>query len=116
MVDRILRWYIEGKISGIKTEIGGSYTLDADYVPLWVDLHLRRSTSGDRPLKVNVLDDGETIFDDKPAITSEVNDKRWTTVPEDTMREGSIITLNIDQVASYEPGEDLTVELALKKV
>lgn len=116
MADRTLRWFVEGRIGEIRTEVGGSYRLDADYVPTSVHLSLRKAPTGERPIKVNILADGVTIFDSKPAITNEIKDKVWTTIPEDTLREGAIITMNIDQTANVEPGEDLTVELELQRV
>ena len=114
-VNRVLRWFIEGDQGGIKQEVGGTYILDDDYVPLWVRLSLRRATKGTRPLKVDITDDGVTIFEDKPALTDEQSDKLWTTIPANPMREGSIIKLNRDQVANIDPGEDLTVELGLEE-
>jgi len=115
MVDRVLRWFKEGSASGIETEIGGTYYADADYIPLWVHLTCRRSPSGDRPLKVDITDDGVSIFDDKPALNAQV-EKHWTTIPEEVIREGSLIRCNLAQVASEEPGTNLTVELGLKEV
>ena len=114
-VDKVLRWFIEGEQGGIKQQVGGTFILDADYVPLWVHLSLRRATKGNRPLKVDIMDDGETIFDSKPALTAEQTDKVWTTIPANPIREGSIIKLNRDQVANLDPGEDLTVELGLEE-
>jgi hypothetical protein len=113
MPKRVLRWFVEGNIGRIKVGVGGKYRLDADYYPESVYIGLRRATSGDRPLKVNILADDVTIFDEKPAITDGITDKVWTTVIGNVLREGSIISLNIDQVADEDPGEDLTVELTL---
>jgi len=114
-VERVLRWFIEGEQGGIKLEIGGTYILDEDYVPKWVHLSLRRAVKGSRPLKIDITDDGETIFDTKPALTDGQTNKVWTTIPEEIIQEGSILKLNRDQVANLDPGEDLTVELGLEK-
>ncbi len=114
-VDKILRWFIEGEQSSIKQQIGGTYMLDADYVPKWNHLGLKRATKGARPLKVDITDDGVSIFDDKPAIVAEQSDKVWTTIPAEVMREDSVLKLNRDQVADLDPGEDLTVELGLEE-
>ena len=116
MADRILRWFIEGEQSSIKQEVGGTYMLDADYYPVSVHLSLKRTVKGTRPLKVDITDDGESIFDDKPALVANQTDKVWTTIPREVMREESIIKLNRDQVANLDPGDDLTVELYLEEV
>ena len=115
MLDRILRWFIEGGQGGIKQNIGGTYILDDDYVPKWVHLSLRTATKGSRPLKIDITDDGVSIFNDKPALVENQSDKVWTTIPQEVMREDSVIKLNRDQVANIHPGEDLTVELGLEK-
>ncbi len=114
-VDRILRWFIEGEQSSIKQQIGGTFILDANYVPKWVHLSLKRATTGDRALKVDITDDGVSIFDYKPALVAEQTDKVWTLIPAHDMREDSVIKLNRDQVANLDPGEDLTVELGLEE-
>ena len=115
MADRILRWFMEGEQSSIKQEVGGTYILDDDYEPLWVHLSLKTATKGDRPLKIDITCDDESIFDTKPALVEGQTEKVWTTVPLDVMREESIVKLNRDQVANIYPGEDLTVELALQR-
>ena len=116
MADKVLRWFVDGEQGGIKLEIGGTQTVEADYIPVSVHLSLRQATKGARPLKVDITDDGVSIFDDdKPAMTAE-SDKVWTTIPEEVIREGSILKLNRDQVADEQFGEDLTVELYLEKV
>ncbi len=114
-VTRVLRWFIEGEQGSIKQNVGGSHILDDDYKPLWVHLNLRRAIKGARPLKIDITDDGVSIFNDKPALVAGQSDKISTTIPRDVMREGSILKLNRDQVADLDPGEDLTVELGLEE-
>ncbi len=114
-VDRTLRWFIEGEQGRIEQEIGGTHILDEDYVPKWVHLSLRRATKGSRPLKIDITDDGVTIFDDKPALVDGQTDKVWATIPGEIIQEGSLLKLNRDQVANLDPGEDLTVELGLEQ-
>ncbi len=114
-VEKILRWFIEGDQGDIKQQVGGTFILDADYVPKWVHLSLRRTTKGTRPLKIDITDDGVSIFVDKPALVADQSDKVWTTIPEENMWVGSVLKLNRDQVADLDPGEDLTVELGLKE-
>jgi len=115
MADRVIRWFIEGDQGGIKQALGGTYIMDADYYPVSVHLSLNEATKGTRPLKVDITDDGESIFDDKPAIVANQTDKVWTTIPREVIREESIIKLNRDQVANINPGKDLTVELFLEE-
>ncbi len=121
MADKIMRWFREGQAAGIKTEIAGTYYADADYIPIWVNLTCRRQPSGTRPIKIDITKEipneteKESIFDDKPALNAQIH-KFWTTIPEEVIREGSIVRCNLDQVASEDPGEDLTVELGLQKV
>jgi len=67
-------------------------------------------------LNQEVNDDGATIFDDKPALTEYQTEHKWTTIPEDALREDSKITLDIDQGFNELACRDLTVELGLRKV
>ena len=115
MLDRVLRWFVAGEQGKIEQGIGGTFILDSDYRPKWVHLSLKQSVKGTRPLKIDITDDGESIFDDKPALVENQSDKVWTTVPRNTMREGTILKLNRDQIANIYPGEDLTVELGLEE-
>lgn len=113
MADRVLRWFVAGLQGGIKQNVGGTHILDADYKPGRVHLSLRTATKGSRPLKIDITDDGESIFVDKPALNAQ-QDKVWGNVPGNVMRADSLIKLNRDQVADLDPGEDLTVELELE--
>ncbi len=115
-MDKVLRWYMDGTISRSKTEVGGTYILDADYVPEWVHLTARIAGNGSQPVVIDINDDGSSIFTDKPAITENQTEKQWTTVPGNTLREDSIITLDIDQTFNELACRDLTVELGLRKV
>ena len=115
-MDKVFRWYIDGIISRPKTEVGGTYILDADYAPEWVHLTVRVVGHGSQPLIVDINDDGTSILTDKPALTEYQTEKKWTTIPKDTLREGSIITLDIDQGFNELACRDMTVELGLRKV
>ena len=115
MLDRVLRWFVAGEQGRIEQNVGGSYLLDDDYRPKWVHLSLKKATEGTRPLKVDITDDGVSIFDGKPALVANQSDKVWTTIPGQVLRKDSIIKLNRDQVANIYPGEDLTVELGLEE-
>lgn len=112
---RILRWFVPGEQGRIKQEIGGTHILDADYVPESVHLSLQKAIKGTRPLRIDITVNGNSIFVQKPALVSDQADKVWTTIPEEVMREGSIVKLNIAQTGDIYPGEDLTVELLLRE-
>ena len=115
-MDKVLRWYIDGNISRSKVEVGGTYLLDDDYYPEWVNMTCRLAGSGSTSMVIDINDDDTSIFDDKPALTENQTEKRWTTIPRTVMREDSVVTLDIDQVFSEDTCRDLTVELGLSKV
>jgi len=119
MADKILRWYIDGLISRPKTWVGGSYTLDADYVPVDVPITAREYGKINTPTVLDINDDGTTIFTDqntRPALQTYETQKVWTTVNEVVLRKGSVITLDIDQVCEETPCRDMTVEFRLREV
>lgn len=115
MADRTLRWYIEGNISRAKTEVGGTFKLDADYRPVRVNMSARIAGSGSPSLTIDILDDGVSIFSDRPALLG-MTEKTWTTIPGDTIREDSIITLDIYGIDAESHSRDITVELELERV
>lgn len=115
-MSKVLRWYMDGNISRTKVQVGGAHTLEADYAPQAVCLNCRLSGVGSTPLLVDIKDDGESISTDKPALTEYQTNKKWTTIPENTMREDSVITCDIDQIFNEETCRDLTVELLLREV
>ena len=115
-MDKVLRWYIDGNISRSKTEVGGTYVLNADYYPEWVNMTCRLAGRGSTPMVIDINDDGTSIFENKPALTENQTEKRWTTIPRTVMREGSIVKLDIDQIFSEDTCRDLTVELGLSEV
>ena len=111
---RVLRWYMDGNISRAKTEVGGTYRLEADYRPLWVSLTARIAGKGDEPLVIDINDDGTSIFDTRPALTRNQTEKVWTTIPKTTLRKDSVITCDVDSVFSQDTCRDLTVEMAVE--
>ena len=106
-----LRWYIDGNIARTKTQVGGTYKLDRDYKPVRVNLSCRVAGTGTLPTEVDILADGVSIFDTKPALTVYQTDKSWTTIPENTLRQDSVITLDITGISDLDTCRDLTVEL-----
>ena len=116
MVDRVVRWFVEGDQARITQGIGGSHLMDDDYYPEWVHLSLKTAGKGEaHTLKVDITDDGVSIFEDKPALASNQTDKVWTTMPRNVIRQDSILKLNRDQTFDLLAGEDLTVELGLTR-
>jgi len=115
-MDRSLRWYIDGNISRAKTQVGGTYKLEADYIPVRVIMTCRIPGKGLIPTELDIMDDGVSIFSSKPSLLNNDTEKVWTTVEANAMREGSVIRLDIIGVASEDTIRDLTVELELDKV
>lgn len=116
MVDKILRWYVDGNISRAKTQVGGVHKMDDDYRPLSVNMNVRIAGNGDVPTLIDIMDDGVSIFESQAAILNDMTDKTWTTLKDGVLREGSIIRLDIAQTARPTTCHDLTVELELEKV
>jgi hypothetical protein len=114
-MDKILRWYIDGNISRTKTEVGGTYILDDDYVPEWVHITCRIAGVGSTPMLIDINDDDVSIFEDRPALTENQTEKKWTTIPANALRENSIIKLDIDQIFNEDTCRDLTVQLGLRR-
>lgn len=116
MVDKVIRWFVEGDQARIEQGIGGTQLMDDDYYPEWVHLSLKKAGQGDtRTLKIDITDDGVSIFEDKPALANNQSDKVWTTISRNVIREDSILKLNRDQTFDLLAGEDLTVELGLTR-
>lgn len=110
-----LRWYIDGNISRSKTQVGGTYVLDADYKPIRVDITARLSGVGGNTV-IDINDDGVSIFDSNPALSEYQTSKAWTTIPFNTLRKNSVITLDIDSVNTQDTIRDLTVEMEVESV
>lgn len=115
MADKVLRWYIDGIVSRSKTEVGGTYRLDNDYYPIEVSLTCRVAGTGTEGTVIDINDDGESIFTTKPSLLPHNTQKVWSTVGHNVIREGSIITLDIDSINNLSQCRDLTVELYLDK-
>lgn len=121
MADRVLTWHIpKGLHKNVEGEnVSAEYTLDADYVPEKVVLRQKVAQSGD-PTIVDINDDGVSIFPStalQPTINQGLLASEWDVFLETltVMEEGSVVTLDVDQVSSTTPGEKLTVELFLNR-
>lgn len=110
-----LRWYIDGNIARTKTYVGGGHILDANYRPVKVNLMARVAGEGTDNTVIDINDDGESIFDARPALPNEMTEKTWVTIPNQKMLKGSLVTLDIDQISSQDTCRDLTVELELEE-
>ncbi len=115
MADKILRWYVDGNIARTKTQVGGVYKVEADYRPSEVNMNVRIAGKGTLPTEIDILADGVSIFDTRACILNEQTDKKWTTIKDGIMREGSIVRLDITQVSDLDTCHDLTVELVVDK-
>jgi len=113
---KILHWYVDGKISRAKTQVGGVFKLEADYRPTEVYLNARIVGDGTIPTQIDILTDGVSIFDTKACLINGQTDKTWTTIKDGIMREGSIVRLDISQVTDVTNCHDLTVELTTETV
>ena len=74
-----------------------------------------RSIIEETGVAIDINDDGSSIYTTKPTIPSgsqEITSNAFSTV---VLFEGSVITLDVDQVGSGYPGKDLVVELYLEE-
>ncbi len=109
-----LHWYIDGNIARTKTQVGGTWKLDKDYKPIRVHMSCRIAGTGVLPTEIDIKAGGVSIFTSKPALTPYQTDKTWTTIPENTLRQDSVITLDITGVSDLDTCRDLTIELELE--
>lgn len=110
MADTV-RWYIDGVISRIKSEVGGVHRLTEDFEPQEVFLKCRLAGKGDKGTEVDILSDGVSIFSDRPTLNTNDTEKVWTTMPANKLEKGSILRMDITQICDEHPCRDLTVEL-----
>lgn len=115
MADKVLRWYIDGNISTAKVEVGGTYRIEGDWKPVKVSMTCRVACEGTSGTVIDINDDGVSIFSTRPSLLPYNTEKVWTTINQNTIRDDSIITLDIDSIASSAPCRDLTVELFLEE-
>ena len=114
-VSRYLVWYISRPVRG-GVGVGERYYLpDSDYELVRVDLYTKKA-----PVLQNcifdVLDDGVSLFNTsgRPTIViRQVKGNGFFTPSRATVRKGSVLTLNIDQLDG-DVG-DITITLELEK-
>jgi len=100
---------------------GQAHRLDRDYIPTDTWLRVKRASQGLRGtgITVDINDDGVSIFEDGQEANLPDNSTEDTcntfSSPDLVLKEGSVITLDIDQVGEEYAGEDLVVELYLDK-
>jgi len=122
MADRVLRWHIKGVLSetGVKdTDVEGqAHRLDEDYRPTEVWVRVKQASQGTdgTGITIDINDDDVSIFEENPALPYDTLSVTSVAFSADTLQKGSIITLDVDTVGSMYAGNDLVVELYLKKV
>jgi len=112
---RILVWHLPRFKDGDSSQ-GPRYYADADYLPGAVRLHARQAPA-DGDLKVDIRDDGTSIFTSNYAAlnkdgTLEENAEDYPAA-QPFINEGSAITLHVMEMAN---SEDITCELELYSV
>lgn len=121
MADRVLTWFIKGVLSAtgvVGSNVSNTYILDRDYVPEKVYLTLKTAGADDSGCKIDINDDGTSIFPDsarQPVIGQGRTEAEWSTFLSSQTRllKKSLITLDIDSVSTKTSGSDLSVELWL---
>ena len=120
MSDRVIRWHIAGVLSEtgvVDTNVmGDSHRADKDYRPINTYLRVKTAPKG-TGIQVDINDDGTSIFGTNqdpflPDNTTEIECNTFVS-PDVVIKEGSIITLDIDYVGDEYAGKDLVVELYL---
>ena len=123
MADRILRWHVPGVLSEkgvVDSDVQGqAHRLDRDYRVLdtWVRVKTAPQGTGGTGIVIDINDDGTSIYlsgheANLPDNTLEATVNTFSS-PDLVLVEGSIITLDVDQVGGEFPGEDLVVDLYL---
>lgn len=123
MADRVLTWYIHkySLANNVEGEnISTEFTLDADYIPTKVIVRQKEAQTVE-PTVIDINDDGVSIFPDstlQPTVNQGLLESKWDVFDEGltVLEEGSVITLDVDQVSSAVAGAKLTVELYLDRV
>ena len=112
---KLLTWHIAGTVPK-GTGLRETYRLDGEYVPVRAWVHLGTAPLGDDPLILDINVDGVSIFAFRPLIITKETD-----YVQDSIRtfsaavfiKDAMVTLDVDQVGSGEPGKDMTVGLEL---
>ena len=107
---RYLTWLVRPEDVKSGVNVGAEYVMDMDYTPVSATVRSKLPSNFNN-LIVDVNDDGVSIFSNRPNIPRlyQTDEGHLLKTP---IREGSIITLDIDQYDS-EAG-DITVELLLE--
>jgi len=112
-VPRTFIWFIEAVTVG--TERGPTFRSKRALTIEDVELHVKTAPTG-ASLIVDIKVDGTTIFSTRPEIdasgTTEDDNHAFSTT---AIAAGKEIIMNVDQIGSTLPGEDLTVQLHCKE-
>ncbi len=125
MADRILHWHITGVLletGVIDTDLlGDAYQMDKDYRVLdtWLRIKTVPKGEGGLGIQVDINDDGTSIYGEaqEPVLPDNTQEAICNTFSSKNLvlQEGSIITLDVDEVGEEYSGKDLVVELYLEK-
>lgn len=125
MADRILRWHVAGVLSEtgvVDTDVhGDAYQLDKDYRVLdtWLRVKTVSQGVGGTGIQIDINDDGTSIYgvNQEPVLPDNTQETTCNTFssPDLILREGSVITFDVDKVGKEYSGKDLVVELYLEK-
>ena len=119
---KTLRWHIEGVLSatGVKdTDVHGmAYRLDRDYKVLDTWLRVKTPAQDLEGIVIDINDDGTSIYraGQEPKLPDNTTSATCNNFSSLVLLEGSIITLDINQVGQENSGKDLVVELYLEAI
>lgn len=120
---KTLRWFVGGSLAKAAEGLSGagmgqSYVLDADYFPRALRLYQTEAPQGSAVV-YDILDDGVSIFADKPQMDAGAKAKdedTFNVTGEVMMAKDSVVTLSLVSGGVKGVGRDLTVELDLEEI
>ncbi len=118
---RVLHWHIDGVLSesGVEdTDVhGNAFQMERNYRTVNTWGRVKSVATGATGIQFDINVDGVSIFTTPPTIPSGSQEITSNAFISDglTLLEGSVITLDVDQVGSGYPGKDLVVELYLEE-
>ncbi len=110
---RTLTWHVPNGLS-VGAGQRETYRLDGDYNPVRVWVHLKTAPTGSSELILDINVDGESIFVLRPMVQNN-KDTDFDTFNNVQFGKDSLVSLDIDQVGSKEPGADMTVGIELEE-
>ena len=108
---RYFTWHVDSLRVGTSQQ--ETYRLDGDYNPVRAWVHVEGSPTG-AELMVDINVDGVSIFAYRPRL-QDGTDTDETVFSTAQMNKDSLISMDIDQIGSKEPGRAMTVGLELEE-